>query len=260
MSDNINMGIGALGNPDTIFSRKFRWTFGSTSLPQEFMRNVKFDYANRIIKFSYYDIVSKDGGMQALVWADKIPDEDMIFTTYDGCGNPLYTLVFSGITLINHEANFDYESSDVATTELTIKYDNIHKKLIGCPDVFKRHKWKICLPDPEGTNEVEYDFKWRGDQQRPNLNIEEVEVNHLNAMMFLPGKAKWSNLELELPWGVYEQMNGKKTDMSLKLYINDKMVEMWQLHDCWIDSASFDRSRCMAKIYFASVQYSNNIA
>lgn len=254
MSESINMGIGDLGKPETVFSRKFRWTLGSANLPPEFMKHAKFDYVNKTIELSYYDIICAEQGMHALVWADNIPrNEELVFTSYDGCGNPLYTLAFSGLTLLSHEADFDYESSEPAVTVLTVRYDTIQKTLIACPDVFKRYTWKLAF---EGQ---EYDFTWLSDEQRPNLNIEETEINHLNAKMWLPGKAKWNSLEIRAPWVLHSKFKDR-FDFSMNLYVNDKIAEVWNILDAWVSGASMSPGGCEMKINFASVQYSNNIA
>jgi hypothetical protein len=114
---NISMGIGKLGDPNTIFSRKYRWILEGTNLPSSFAKDVKFDFVAKTIKFNYYDVISDGKGMHALVWADQLkPSEILIFKALDGLGNELYQLEFSNLNIIEHTSNFDYEDSDIATT------------------------------------------------------------------------------------------------------------------------------------------------
>ena len=41
------MGSGELGKPDTVFARKYRWTFGGDMLPEHFMKRVLIDYQHK---------------------------------------------------------------------------------------------------------------------------------------------------------------------------------------------------------------------
>lgn len=125
------MGMGELGESTTIFSRKFRWTLGGKYLPKDFMKKVSFDYFNKKITFEYYDIKTPKSSFAGLNWAwifnagedgEKLRDEVLRFITFDGCGNPLYAITFSGLIMDSHTSDFEYASSDEATQKIAIRY------------------------------------------------------------------------------------------------------------------------------------------
>lgn len=130
-SETKNMGIGKLVDKETMFARKFRWTLGSQHLPEDYIKRVSFDYVNQQITFEYYDVKTKEGGFDALLWAWQLKGnykeaetEELVFITYDGCGNPLYSTKFRNLRLDNHTSDFDYASNDMATQIITVHYMN----------------------------------------------------------------------------------------------------------------------------------------
>jgi hypothetical protein len=255
-----NMGIGKLGDSHTVFSRKFRWILEGTNLPSHYVSNVSFDFVAKTIHFSYYDVVtSGQEGMQALVWADNIIEkkhfnETLTFTTLDGCGNHLYKLTFKDLSVISHTADFNYDSSDCAKTNLTIKYEIVHKELINCPDQFKRYNWKLSVCGKE------FPFFWRIDS-RPSLNIQETEVNYLNEKTFLPGKVKWNPMRITTSIDVgklisSQLLEGKNFDCELKLYKDESLSETWGLKGCWAAKSKFSETELDIELHAKSMSYS----
>lgn len=46
--ENIDMGIGKLGDSKISFCRQFRFILKGNNLPDDFVKNVKFDFVNLV--------------------------------------------------------------------------------------------------------------------------------------------------------------------------------------------------------------------
>jgi len=93
---------------------------------------------DRIINLDFYEVVQGNKDINVLSWAEKIQDrndETLTFTTYDGCGNPIYSYEFVGIKILSHTCSFDYACSDEVTSHLIVPYEN---KSLGNMDATKR--------------------------------------------------------------------------------------------------------------------------
>ena len=98
---------------------------------------------------------------------------------------------------------------------------------------------------------------------RPNIDFEEVELNHLNVKRFVKGKATWESVEMTLYDPVvpsaaqavmewvrlsHESVTGRdgysdfyKKDVLIKVLgpVGD-VVEQWTLKGAWIQAANFN--------------------
>jgi len=249
-----NMGIGDLGKPETIFSRKFRWTLAGEHLPDTFIKCVSFDYVNRTIKFAYYDVTTGKDSMHALVWADMLAkrqlfNETLTFTALDGCGKSLYTLTFKNLSLVSHGADFDYSSNDVATTVITVKYSHMSKDITGQPDVYS---WKLV------HNNVEIPMFW-AEGQRPSLCVSETEIPHLNSKFLIPGQAKWLDSKIVTSADSKELfscfMSGQKFPLEIRLYNNNVHVESWHMENTWIKTIDGSEAETALSLSYSSVRY-----
>lgn len=159
---NIDMGLGTK-LPVATFVMKFRWTLASRDLPPDFMKAVSFDYCNKLITFSYYQV--SDSHVHS--WVDNLaPDDELTFSTYDGCGKPMTQAVFRNLVVVGQKEDFDYSTSDVAFTTVIVKYNDIEREVFSLP--------------PRGSS---YNSNFQVD------SIDEIYIDHLNAKMFVPGKA-----------------------------------------------------------------------
>lgn len=71
--------------------------------------------------------ITPDNEVNALVWASTMKndnDEELVFTTYNDSGSPLYVLNFNNIKLLEHYSNFNYQCSDAAFSHIKIAYSN----------------------------------------------------------------------------------------------------------------------------------------
>ena len=270
-----SMGIGPLGSPDLIFSRKFRWTLEGQHLPAHFVKNVKFDYVNKKITFEYYDVATSTDGFHALVWADhlgkrKLPDETLTFSTYDGCGVELDRQIFKGLKLLAHYCDFDYASSDEATQNIVVSYEYINIELLVCPSPIKNYEWKMHFEDEDGRQLTPQSMVLL--TERPNLSLEETEINHLNAKLFLPGKARWEHVKVvaskevrvhvaKLSAALAERNTEIPRHTAVLTYCeNGEDVEQWRLKAVWVLNANFGEKECEFKLHHSGVEYRNLVA
>jgi hypothetical protein len=138
--------------------------------------------------------------------------------------------------------------------------------VIGQSDVvFKRKfRWTFELQgfcNNQSNVVPEYFVKMAG---RPNLEVEETEINHLNGKMWIPGKASWQTIsvtyidvahnDMKTLWNwlasVYDftdpinlkQGNRKDWDATGVISLYDGcgvLLETWQLKHCWPTEINF---------------------
>lgn len=237
---NRSMGIGELGEPTTVFVRTFRWTLRGKRLQEYYMKKVSFDYAAGLVHAEAYEVVTPDGqdiGVQAWLEGD-LRDEELVFTTFDGCGRELYEYRLSGLTLLKDTAEFDYATSDAATRKFTLKYTSTKRKFLAQPaekksETFrpKRFDWSIAVSGSDTETPIKL-------SDRPQLQIEETEINFLSSKTWIPGKANWQDLNFTisgvkqnelLPWLTANKYS------TLLLFMKDhysgQKIEAWTLKD-----------------------------
>lgn len=99
---------------------------------------------------------------------------------------------------------------------------------------------------------------------RPNLNVEETEINHLNAKMWIPGKGSWETITVTYIDVAHEEMrnlwnwlatvydftdpikltNAEKRDWDATGVLNmydgcGTLLEQWQLQHMWPQAINF---------------------
>ena len=130
----LSMGIGVIGQPGTIFPRQFRWTVASKNcdLAKEYSIKFKSNYVKKTIRFKLMELIAPDGKdcpvdewiRETILNKNK---DDLTLTTYDGIGEKLYSLIFSGIEIIDHKSPYDYKSSDIVCHDLKIRYSKVER-------------------------------------------------------------------------------------------------------------------------------------
>lgn len=155
---NHAMGMGKLARPEMVFVRKFRFILSSENLDNWFVHSLDLDLYNNQLTIRFYEIWD-NGVIHAHKWADAMqkreyPDEKLTLLALDGCGTELYKRVFSGLQINGRKNSFNYDSSDVSYTEVSLHYD------------------KCEYLQGEGVH-----HEWHPETPR------ETEVNHLNATM-----------------------------------------------------------------------------
>jgi hypothetical protein len=259
-----NMGLGVLGHHQTNFVRKFRWTLLGNGLCENFVKKVYFDFVNQTIHMQVMEVSyagATDIDIQRWLGLD-LSKEFLLFTTYDGCGNAIYEYEFLNFELLEDKADFDYSCSEESVREVALKYDHCRRQFLATEKrkeptvVKKRMYWRVQLEGEGPEYEVKVDTK-------PNIDIEETEINFLNAKTFIPGKATWQDLHLS-----FERQHdmgllipfllGKETNLHLHLYSYDNKtkLETWVLKSCKLNSMNHEEDKCNLKVRFANAHYS----
>lgn len=228
------MGLGKLGDQSIVFVRKFRWTLAGANLDEHYVKNIKFDFVGKKLEIEAYEIVA-DNEINIHTWLESdLSKERLVFTTYDGCGTPLYSYVMSGIKLLSDTASFDYSSSAESTRLISVAYHEIrrefHLESKKPAIVKKRFDWRISI---DNTTPVPVKV-----HARPKLHIEETEINFLNAKMWIPGKSQWEHISLELE-NNYKHLISmllvkQHASKNVFLYLHDlngDLLETWELED-----------------------------
>lgn len=260
------MGLGQLGYSNVVFARKFRWTLEATHLESFFQKSVKIDYLNKTIKFSSYQVYDTQGEGQpksdSLIWAERLrngmyhsDDEEMKFCTYDGCGNCLERTLFSGLKIIElQQDECDYESSDPCLMRVTVQYEDVAYGKGDKDPTFP--DWQIELIDSKGVSSGICQIKSR---ERPRLEVEETQVDHLNAKMWLPGKARWlpftfSTKDTNFKSFVRIPTHIEKYTAVLRYHEEGKLLETWTLGAAWIQKLDMGSSIELV-LRFSEVRY-----
>lgn len=267
-------GIGIL-DPRVTFLRKFRWTLQSERLSPCFVQNLKVDYIEKTLDFRYIEVSCTDRvGLHPMIWAKELkekmfPDEKLVLTYYDGCGTVLDKVVFNNLELVGHKTDLDYTSSDVCYQNFIVKFQGYEfflpeKEAVPVPKPNKplarpRFTWTLAVEDSDlnvclSERTVKLD-------QRPSLNIEEVELNYLNYQTWIPGRASWQELRLTVSGDLdnkpidFEDKN-RRYKIILKYYRDSDLLERWDLQDSWFSGVNHTRDgKCELSIIYSHVDY-----
>jgi hypothetical protein len=150
---NINMGLGELGSCKNIFVREFRFLFSFDHMGADFNHSITFDRVKKEIKFKNYEI-SRDGVVLIQNWIDamlnnEFPDETMVLSTYDGCGNELYRKKFSGLKVQAVVSSFNCSTSECAMPEVCLSYESYQ----DVPVSGEKHKTQVKETQIDHLNE-----------------------------------------------------------------------------------------------------------
>lgn len=262
-----SMGIGVLGAASTFFVRKFRWTIKSDVLQEHAVKRINFDFANNTMQIEAYEVVV-DGKINIQDWVDsKLPDV-LVFTTYDGCGVAIYSYEISDYLIVSDTSDFDYESSEVSTRNITVQYKHLkhihhlNKQKQKELDFESKHKhiWKICMQSDYAVKSSETVVV----KKRPTLKIEETEVNFLNSKTWIPGKTEWEPIDLEFngrPSKMLSLLTSENVPM-IKLILLDgtnQPLEQWSLFDAVLVNMSHADNITKVSLIFNRAEYLPNL-
>jgi len=184
--DRNNMTMGKLISPDTIFVRKFRWTIKGDHLEEWWIKSADIDWGEQQIKLQAYETWLKPGRVAALEWIEgmrekKWPKESMSLTTFDGCGNELYEYTFNGIKLLKDKSNFDYDSSDVSTRNITLGYSKSHW-------VVAQEKERTEIDELKDQVDVLRGKLETSKLKAAQIQAESTPISFLNGKTWIPGR------------------------------------------------------------------------
>lgn len=259
-----SMGLGKLGEPTINFVRKFRWTLKGKGLPEHFVTKVNFDFCARTIEMECMEMVHpEDDDVILHKWLDsELHNEELVFTTYDGCGTPLYEYKLSGLYVTEDTCSFDYASSDVSTRKLKLSFDKFTRTFLakGDPRIPKKkfYSWTVNVGDP--NDPLDYDVKVA---MRPMLNVEETEISLLNAKAWIPGKSNWEPITLTadrrtmraLVSGLFSR---EEPQIELKMWLGNKvrLLETWTLNNVKFDkSKNLENGKFEIEVKYDNVKY-----
>lgn len=145
-----SMGMGKLGDPTLVFVRKFRWTLEGKDLDEGFVKSIKFDFKEKTLSFKAMEIAESGKDINIHAWLENdLSKEKLIFTTYDGCGTPLYTQTFSYFELLSDTSDFDYASSEESYRNIVLKYKNCDRVRHGVkkPETYRKRRfdWEMFI-------------------------------------------------------------------------------------------------------------------
>ena len=173
-----HMGIGpkGVGDPNAIFARKFRWTLQANHLDSYWMKSVSFDWKNKLINCSAYEVLLPPGVVPVVEWLENFntfDNEKLEFKTWDGCGVAIYSYIFSGLRLEKNKSDFDYASSDISTRNFTVSYETVKF------DTYERQETPKLTIEEQNERTEELVKKW---------SFTETVINFLNDRMYLPAR------------------------------------------------------------------------
>jgi hypothetical protein len=160
---------------------------------------------------------------------------------------------------------------------------------LGDPKIIikRKFRWTLEIETPVGQIPRHYVKV----ASRPNLEIDETEINFLNATTWIPGKGKWQPLSVTYidvstdkmkpmyDWiaslyDITDHVNLKNTEKSgwdataiLKMYDGcGTLIESWALGSCWpqsinfgdVDYSSSDEATIELSLRYSSVIYLSN--
>lgn len=249
---NAPMGIGELGSPLVVLVRQFRWTLRGLLLNEFFVRKVHFDFKNKKMNIEAMEAVCNGQDINIHQWLEAdLSREILDFTTYDGCGVPLYTHTFSGLEVIEDSADFDYASSEVSIRKVSLLYKKVERKFHSKHKKLEsEHQLTILADKALGPYSITM-------SNRPSLTMEETVINRNNASMYIPGKAHWNYLDIEF----YKESRAilsafdKHRTVRIDVFDDGKPLETWTLHDTWIAKMNNEEEMTKLTLRYGSVEY-----
>jgi hypothetical protein len=166
--------------------------------------------------------------------------------------------------------------------------------VIGGPEVIHKRKfrWTFAVDRNGSGSPVPATFVKLA--ARPNLTIEETEINYLNGKVFIPGKGTWETITVTY----YDVSTGSEDNIGLWSWLADvydfteptqlkqnskrkcytgtgtcklydgcgNSLETWKLNDCWpqavnfgeLDYSSSEEVTIEVTIRYAGVKYTND--
>lgn len=268
-----SMGLGPLGAPDITFVRKFRWTLSGTNLKEHFVKKVDFDWVSHVITLEVMEAISKgDTDLNVHHWLELWhkngwKNEELYFTTYDGCGNPLYEYRLTGLKLVGDLSGFDYSLSDVSSRYITVEFQKYERKYLvvpeikACPKPLKK-AYQFCVSVEDKSRE--YPVKTT---VRPHINIEETEINFLNCKSWIPGKTDWQDIYLTIDKMhgkdfVSELMNSEFPTLHLSVCSQNcaEKLETWTLKGCELLKMDWSKGHYVIAVRYQTATYKSHVA
>lgn len=118
---------------DHLYARSFRWLMYTDRHPDihTWMKRLKMDHVKKQIYFeAYEDTTGQVSDMlEMLVVADN--KEKLTLDHLDAKHKVQFTLLFTGLQVIEHTTKYDYKSNDVLTHRVRVSFKKMERKTPG---------------------------------------------------------------------------------------------------------------------------------
>lgn len=169
-----------------VMARNFRWTLEAEKLPPHFMKACEFDYKNKTITMTAYEVAAPNSMLE---WMSSI-QEPLTFTQFDGCGEPICEKKMYGLEIVECKSGpLDYSSSDTSTVTAKVRFEEIVTNRWNSSGVIQAApEWKLQVDDEE------FDILLT---KRPNLVIQETEISdHSKTNAWAIAKTSWEPIQV----------------------------------------------------------------
>jgi len=122
----------------SIFPRVFRFMVHSKTIPEMHLYTLSFkpDFTEQTLDLEMLEVMGNDEIVQKIHAFSKNlkSDGEITLVTYDGCGTPLYKMIFSGVTTLSHKMNgFDYSKSHTCNHIFKLHFEDYEYKSLLKP-------------------------------------------------------------------------------------------------------------------------------
>lgn len=208
-----------------VFARNFRWTLEAEKLPPHFMKACQFDYKNKTVTMTAYEVAAPDS---LLEWVSSV-QEPLVFTQFDGCGEPICEKKMYGLEVVAVSSGpLDYSNSDISTITATLKFEEIVTNRWNSSGVIQAApEWKLQVDDQEFNILL---------TKRPQIVIQETEISDQSKNnAWAIGKSSWVPVQVYMADAegfdlvMRGATSGRLTEMTLHLVQNNSKLESWKL-------------------------------
>lgn len=118
---------------DNLYARSFRWLLYTNNHPDVhvWMKRLKTDYIKKQIHLEIYEDTTGKTSELLNALSDYQNKEVLVLDHLDSKKKVQFTLFFSGLSVTQHTAKYDYGSSEVLTHKVMIEYTKMERKVPG---------------------------------------------------------------------------------------------------------------------------------
>ena len=132
-SPTMSMGFQGhpIASPQVVIPRTFRWAISSENHTEIhwWIRAVKNNCCGKTLHIKVFD----DAKGAVFNWIQDLINKEKTTSNlklehFDGAGNQITIINFIGVKITDHSTNYNYDSSEVLTHELTLTYSKIERQ------------------------------------------------------------------------------------------------------------------------------------
>lgn len=112
-----------------MFPRKARWTLDSERARlQPFAKRANYSLVPRRVDVRWFEVILPDGTNPVREYIGHMlkpgSTDTLTLKTYNGTGNVLNAVAFSGCRLVDHFVDFDYSSDEVVSHKMIFAFES----------------------------------------------------------------------------------------------------------------------------------------